>query len=116
MIAINLHANDESYELKCAPPIKQTSFASNYEVENYNSKMNIYKGCIDDFIREHKEQIDIHNQALNKAIGQWNTFVNDGKPEKKEDNSITGHTGVSQGSPSTIGHSDPTTLYKKFKF
>jgi len=108
-----LSASD--YKLSCAKPLKPSSLDSNRAINKYSTDSRNYKACIDDFIREHKEQREKHTAAINSAIGEWNSYVNGGKP-KNQDNSITAKTGVSQGGSHTVDHSDPTSIYKNLKF
>lgn len=77
--------------------------------------MKNYKACIDDFIREHQEARDLHNNVVNKAVKEWNSFVSEDMPSKRDD-SISVKTGVSQGGSHTVGNQDPTSIYKNLKF
>jgi len=112
-ILASLHASDLKPE--CARPIKPTSFTDNRAIRNYNDDVNRYKACIDDFIREHSAIADKESRAVNDAIAEWNSFAT-GKPSgSKKDNSITAHTGSTDGHH-TVDNSDPTMFYKNLKF
>lgn len=112
-ILVSLHASD--LKPQCARPIKPISFTDNRAIRNYNDDVTRYKACMDDFIREHRAIADKEMRAANDAIAEWNSFAS-GKPAgSKKDNSISAHTGSTDGHH-TVGESDPTMFYKNFKF
>lgn len=113
IILASLHASD--LKPQCARPIKPTSFADNRAIRNYNDDAERYEACMNDFIREHRAIADKEMRAVNIAVSEWNSFAT-GKPAgSKKDNSISAHTGSTDGHH-TVGESDPTMFYKNFKF
>lgn len=113
---LTLLANENNYELSCARPMTTHKPTTNYEIKQYNEKSRYYKNCIDDFIQEHKEIRDRHNDAIQNAIKQWNNYVNNVNPKKDEGQKFHGKTGVSQGNSHTVGYSDPTQIFTNVKF
>jgi len=81
-----------------------------------NANADLYKACIDDFIREHKQKRQEHTKAVNNAINEWNDFVAVRNGTKKQTRTFTGSTGVPIGGAHTVGHSDESRVTTGFKF
>jgi len=108
-----LHA--EIPKPQCARPIKPVSFTDNRAVRNYNADVNRYKACMDDFIRKHRAIANKETKAVNDAIAEWNSFATGTSSRSNKDNSISAHTGSTDGHH-TVGKTDPTMFYKNLKF
>lgn len=68
---------------KPSKPFKPYSFQSQWEIDNYNNQIDIYlmnvetyKLCIKKFINNQEDEIQNHTNAIDKAIKEWNNFVN----------------------------------------
>lgn len=61
--------------MHCYKPSKPYKFNSKWEVENFNSDVERYKDCIENFVEEQNSGIQKHKDAVNKAIEEWNSFV-----------------------------------------
>lgn len=108
---------DISDTADCVRPIKPLKFTSNKEVDNFNNDVQTYQSCINTFISKHKDNIDRSTKAINKAIAEWNTFVNINNAKKDANTySITGQTGANGGTKNNAGYSDPTTFSTNIKF
>jgi len=113
LLIVTLHA--EIPKPQCARPIKPTSFTDNRAVRNYNADANRYKACMDDFIRKHRAIANKETRAVNDAIAEWNSFATGTSSRSNKDNSISAHTGSTDGHH-TVGKTDPTMFYKNLKF
>jgi len=59
----------------CYQPSIPYQFTSEYEVTNFNSEVDTYKACIEDFIDEQNDAIRNHRDAAEDAIDDWNRFA-----------------------------------------
>jgi hypothetical protein len=66
---------------KCVKPMKQHDFATEVQVERYRSVVELYRSCLDAFVKEQQKAIEIHRQAAQSAIDDWNEFV---RPDAKK--------------------------------
>jgi len=77
---------------KCTAPMKQRDFATQAQLERYKSAVELYRSCLEAFVKEQETAIEIHRQAAQNAIGDWNRFVGQETreapraPEDKRDN------------------------------
>jgi hypothetical protein len=60
----------------CSKPIKPYQFNSQWELDNFNNDVDMFKSCIQDFIDEQNRAAKKHAQAADDAIEEWNNFVN----------------------------------------
>lgn len=60
----------------CWEPTKPFLFDSQYKVDRFMDEVKEYKRCIEDFIETEKENIKKHQNAIEEAIDDWNSFVN----------------------------------------
>jgi hypothetical protein len=60
---------------KCIAPMKQREFATQAQLERYKSVVELYRSCLEAFIKEQETAIETHRQAAQNAIGDWNRFV-----------------------------------------
>lgn len=65
----------EPYNL-CNSPYKPYKFANESELAQFKLNVKRYQDCIEDFVREQERAIDNHRRAANRAIEEWNSFVN----------------------------------------
>ena len=74
----------------CMAPLKQREFATQFQLDRYKSVVELYRSCLDAFVREQEKAIEIHRQAIQSAIDDWNKFAGEGSkapsktPEGKE--------------------------------
>ena len=66
---------------KCTAPLKQTEFATRFQVDRYKATVDLYRSCLEDFVKEQERAIENHRQAVQSAIDDWNKFV--GKEAKE---------------------------------
>ena len=77
---------------KCTAPMKQREFATQAQLERYKSAVELYRSCLEAFVKEQETAIETHRQAAQNAIGDWNRFVGretkepPRAPEDKRDN------------------------------
>ena len=60
---------------KCTAPMKQREFATQAQLERYKSVVELYRSCLEAFVKEQETAIETHRQAAQNAIGDWNRFV-----------------------------------------
>lgn len=60
---------------KCIRPLKQTAFATQAQLERYKVEVELYRSCLEAFIKEQEQAIEVHRQAAQQAIDEWNKFV-----------------------------------------
>ena len=60
---------------KCTAPMKQREFATQAQLERYKSVVELYRSCLEAFVKEQETAIETHRQAAQSAIGDWNRFV-----------------------------------------
>ncbi len=112
---IVLSVNASEYKLECPRPLKPTEFTQQIEVDSYNSSVNNYKSCIDTFIRQHKQELNKHTQAVNDAVNEWNSFAS-GTKKKDAKRKFTGSQGAPEAGSRTVGKSDPYKISTGWKF
>ena len=61
----------------CTQPVKPAKFNDNQEVDMFNEAVAVYKKCISDFAAEQNAAADLHRNAANEAIDEWNQYVSD---------------------------------------
>ena len=65
----------------CTAPLKQREFATQFQLDRYKNIVDLYRDCLDAFVREQEKGIEIRRQAIQNAIDDWNKFVGE---EKKQ--------------------------------
>ncbi len=60
---------------KCVAPLRQREFATQVLLERYKSTVELYRTCLEAFVKEQEKAIEIHRQAAQAAIEDWNKFV-----------------------------------------
>ena len=60
----------------CTQPHKPLKFKSEAEVSAYKAQVDSYRKCINDFVEEQNQAMQKHKDAANRAIEEWNFFVN----------------------------------------
>jgi hypothetical protein len=65
---------------KCLAPLKQSGFATQFEVDRYKAVVDLYRSCLEAFVKEQEQAIATHRAAIQQAIDEWNRFV--GKEKK----------------------------------
>jgi hypothetical protein len=59
----------------CNAPLKQTQFATQLQVDSYRATVDLYRSCLEAFVKEQEREIENHHQAAQNAIDDWNRFV-----------------------------------------
>lgn len=59
----------------CSRPYKPYQFNDEWEVQRFESEVQRYKQCIEDFVEEQEDEIQNHRDAAEEAIDEWNRFV-----------------------------------------
>lgn len=59
----------------CIKPSKPLRFTSEWEVDQFMSRVDAYKSCVAQFVEEHREAARKHQEAANQAIEEWNDFA-----------------------------------------
>ena len=78
----------------CTAPLKQRQFATQFQLERYKSTVDLYRGCLDAFVREQEQAIEIRRQAIQSAIDDWNKFV--GEDNKQPSKTQEGKEGAQE--------------------
>ncbi len=60
---------------KCVAPLRQREFASQVLLERYKSTVELYRTCLEAFVKEQEAAIELHRRAAQSAIDDWNKFV-----------------------------------------
>ena len=87
-----VYADTDLASHKCTAPMKQREFATQAQLERYKSAVELYRSCLEAFVKEQETAIETHRQAAQNAIGDWNRFVGQETkeppraPEDKRDN------------------------------
>jgi hypothetical protein len=77
---------------QCTAPMKQREFATQAQLDRYKNTVELYRSCLEGFVKEQETAIEAHRQAAQNAIGDWNRFVGQETkeppraPEDKRDN------------------------------
>ena len=72
----------------CHPPLKQTHFATQFQLESYRASVDLYRTCLEAFVKAQEQEIERRRQAAQGAIDEWNRFVGKeakGPPSAPED-------------------------------
>jgi hypothetical protein len=88
------HSDASPPSHKCTAPLKQTEFATRFQLDRYKTTVDLYRSCLEGFVKEQERAIENHRQAAQSAIDDWNKFV--GK-EGKESPRIPQDKGGGQG-------------------
>jgi hypothetical protein len=59
----------------CHKPHRPYEFTSEYEISSYNSRVNSYRRCIEEFADEQKDAANHHRDAAREAVEEWNSYV-----------------------------------------
>ena len=59
----------------CIEPIIPFKFKNNSEIREFNTASDIYKACIDRFIKDHHDNIDNSMASIRSAAADWTAFV-----------------------------------------
>lgn len=59
----------------CTKPYKPFQFDSEADFETFMYMVKNYKACIQDFVDEQEDRIKKHQNAIDEAIEDWNSFV-----------------------------------------
>lgn len=59
----------------CTKPYKPFQFETELDFENFMYEVKNYKACIQDFVDEQEGQIKKHQNAIDEATEDWNSFV-----------------------------------------
>jgi hypothetical protein len=70
-----VYADTHPASHKCSAPMKQREFATQAQLERYKSAVELYRSCLEAFVKEQETAIETHRQAAQNAIGDWNRFV-----------------------------------------
>jgi hypothetical protein len=60
----------------CSKPYKPYQFTDQYQIDSFQSEVETYKYCIQEFIDEQNDAARKHQDAAQEAIDEWNSFVN----------------------------------------
>jgi hypothetical protein len=60
---------------KCIAPLKQTQFATQFQLDSYRTAVELYRSCLEAFVKEQEREIENHRRAVQSAIDEWNRFV-----------------------------------------
>jgi hypothetical protein len=55
--------------------LKQTQFTTQLQVDSYRAAVDLYRSCLEAFVKEQEREGEIHHQAAQSAVDDWNRFV-----------------------------------------
>jgi hypothetical protein len=58
----------------CSAPIKQREFATKVQLDRYKAEVDLFRSCIEAFVKEQEDAIEAHRHAAQGAIDDWNKF------------------------------------------
>jgi len=73
---------------KCIAPLKQTRFATQFQLDSYRAAVELYRSCLEAFVKEQEREIENRQRAVQSAIDEWNRFVGEetkGAPSAPKD-------------------------------
>ena len=59
----------------CTRPLKQSNFATQFELDRYRSVVDLYRSYLEAFVKEQEKAYEAHQRAAQSAIDDWNKFV-----------------------------------------
>ncbi len=76
-LVIGLVTLADSYtpSYSCSKPYKPYEFNDEWEIKQFESEVEDYRRCIEDFIEEEKEDIKRHQNAIEEATDEWNGYI-----------------------------------------
>ncbi len=75
LASLNANADNTPPMPTCIKPFKPLQFNSDFDVNNYNQQLRDYRDCINQFVRQQREQANNHVEAAKQAVEAYNTFV-----------------------------------------
>ncbi len=72
----------------CIAPLKQRDFVTQAQLDRYKASVDLYRSCLESFVKEQEKAIEAHRKAAQSAIDDWNRFVGGeaDKPPKAPEN------------------------------
>lgn len=68
------------FQTPCEEPRKPlyygSEFFTEWDAQRYQAAIDQYKACIEDFVESQESSIRMHGSAKERAINEWNSFVN----------------------------------------
>ena len=74
--SIAFSQNVEVPNHNCQKPTKPAEYKSFSEFGEFNEEFIRYQKCMNNFIKEHKQAMELHHQAATMAVKEWNQFLN----------------------------------------
>jgi len=59
----------------CSAPIKRQSFATKAQLESYRAEVDGFRACIERYVKEQEQAIEVRREAAQRAIDDWNKFI-----------------------------------------
>ncbi len=75
VVSIPVVADLSVPELNCTAPFKPARFNTEREINTFNTAVERYQSCINDFVDDQNEQAERHQKAASDAVNTWNRFV-----------------------------------------
>lgn len=75
-VALPVNADMFEPSHSCHEPYKPYEFTSQWELDQYQSDVENYQRCINDFVEEQEQAIRKHQSAAEDAVDDWNRYVN----------------------------------------
>jgi hypothetical protein len=61
----------------CSKPFKPYQLNSEFEIDNYKTKVKRYKSCLQVFIADQNKEALNHANSADEAADEWNQYVKD---------------------------------------
>lgn len=56
---------------KCIAPLKQSQFATQFQLDSYRAAVELYRSCLEAFVKEQEREIENHRRAAQSAIDEF---------------------------------------------
>lgn len=73
--AAPVFGHDNSVSMDCELPTRPVKQRDADAWNAFSSDLDVYRACMNDFIKRHHDAADRHRDVANGATDQWNTFV-----------------------------------------
>lgn len=61
--------------VSCPKPGNTGRITSDMEKEMFQAELILYEGCMFDYVREQQRLSDVHQQAAQKTLDEWNDYL-----------------------------------------
>ncbi len=59
----------------CDAPVKPLEFVTELDKQEFDKKVNAYRGCLEQFVSKHNGAMEKHKQSADKAVAEWENYA-----------------------------------------